>query len=48
MNINHIRRKVEFMQNSRLEKAQGRFTDNENDIDMTRLESGMAFLQVKP
>jgi hypothetical protein len=35
------------MHNNRLEKAQGRFTDNESNIDMTRLESGMAFLQVK-
>jgi hypothetical protein len=30
-----------------LEVAQGRFPNKEGDVDLTRLESGMSFLQVK-
>jgi hypothetical protein len=33
--------------NSCVEVTRGRFTDKGIDIDMTRLESGMSFLQVK-
>jgi hypothetical protein len=31
----------------RVEVAQGRFTNKGIDVDLTRLESGMSFLQVK-
>jgi hypothetical protein len=33
--------------NVRVEEAHGKFTDKGSDVDMTRLESGMSFLQVK-
>jgi hypothetical protein len=31
----------------RVEVARGKFTDKESIVDMTRLQSGMPFLQVK-
>ncbi len=36
-----------FAGRTELKELQGKFMVKENNIDMTRLESGMAFLQVK-
>ncbi len=33
-------------ENVRVEEVHGKFTDKGSDMDMTRLESGMSFLQV--
>jgi hypothetical protein len=33
--------------NVRVEEVHGKFTDKGSEVDMTRLESGMSFLQVK-
>jgi hypothetical protein len=44
----HIKSIALFIHNDdRVEVARGRFTDQGRDIDITRLESGMSFLQVK-
>ncbi len=44
----HIRNITVFMhEDDCVEVAQGRFTDKGSDVDLTRLESGMSFLQVK-
>jgi hypothetical protein len=34
-------------EDDRVEVAQGRFTDKRRDVNLTQLESGMSFLQVK-
>jgi hypothetical protein len=40
--------KAVFMhKDDRVEVTQGRFTNKGSDVDLTRLESGMSFLQVK-
>ncbi len=44
----HIKSIAIFMhEDDRVEVAQGRFIDKGSDVDLTRLESGMSFLQVK-
>jgi hypothetical protein len=44
----HIKIIAVFMHNDdRVKVARGRFTDKGGDIDITRLKSGMSFLQVK-
>ncbi len=44
----HIKNIAVFMHNNdRVEVAQDQFTDKGGDIDITRLELGMLFLQVK-
>ncbi len=46
--MTHIKRIAIFMhEDDRVEVAQGRFIDKGSDVDLTRLESGMSFLQVK-
>jgi hypothetical protein len=43
----HIKNIVFIHEDDPVEVAQGRFTDKGSDVDPTRLESGMSFLQVK-
>jgi hypothetical protein len=44
----HIKNIAVFIhKDNRMEVAQGRFTDNEGEGDLTRLESGMSFMQVR-
>jgi hypothetical protein len=44
----HIKNIAVFIhKNDRMEVAQGRFTDKEGEGDLTRLESGMSFMQVR-
>jgi hypothetical protein len=44
----HIKNIAVFIhKDDRMEVAQGRFTDKEGEDDLTRLESGMSFMQVR-
>jgi hypothetical protein len=43
----HIKIAVFIHKDDRMEVAQGRFVNKEGDRDLTRLESGMSFLQVR-
>jgi hypothetical protein len=44
----HIKNIAVFIhKDDRMEVAQGRFTDKEGEGDLTRLESGMSFMQVR-
>ncbi len=44
----HIKNIAVFIhEDDQIEVAQGRFANKEGDGDLTRLESGMSFLQVK-
>jgi hypothetical protein len=46
--LTHKKSIAVFMnEDDRVEVAQGRFTDKGGDADLTRLESGMSFMQVK-